>query len=243
MFLLAGSGVMVKTGLKPLRNMQNVWVVIPAYNEEKKISEVVRGVFQYAPNVAVVDDGSQDQTYQAARSTRAWVLQHRINRGQGAALATGIEFALGRGADVIVTFDSDGQHSAEEIKKMIEPIANGQAEVVLGSRFLGQTSDMPKLRELILKAGILFTRFLSRIKVTDTHNGFRALSWKAAEQIEIREDRMAHASEILDQISKKQIKFVERPVTIRYTDYSKANGQSNLNAIRIAARMIFSKLF
>jgi len=223
--------------------MINTWIVIPAYNEEKKISEVVRGVFEYVPNVVVIDDGSQDQTYTVAKQSSAWVLRHRINRGQGAALATGIEFALRRGADVIVTFDSDGQHAAEEISKMIEPIMIGRAEVVLGSRFLGGSSNMPKLRELILRGGIVFTRILSRIKVTDTHNGFRAFSRSAASQINIREDRMAHASEILDQISKKKIKFVECPVTITYTDYSQANGQSNLNAIKIAARMIFSKLF
>ena len=221
----------------------NTWVIIPAYNEEGKISEVVRGVFEYVPNVVVIDDGSQDQTFDMARKSGAWVLRHRINRGQGAALATGIEFALRQGAEVIVTFDSDGQHAAEEISKMTEPIVTGQADVVLGSRFLEKKSDIPKLREMILRAGILFTRILSRIKVTDTHNGFRALSRKAAEQLQIHEDKMAHASEILDQISKKKIKFVEVPVTIHYTDYSKANGQSNFNAVKIAARMILSKLF
>jgi polyprenyl-phospho-N-acetylgalactosaminyl synthase len=222
----------------------NTWVVIPAYNEEKKINEVIRGVFEYVPNVVIVDDGSHDKTCQVARSSGAWVLQHRINRGQGASLATGIEFALQQGADVIVTFDSDGQMSASDIPKMIEPITSGQTEVVLGSRFVNNTvHNMPPLRKLIVKGGLLFTRVLSRIDVTDTHNGFRAFSRKAASQINIREDRMAHASEILDQISKKKIKFVEVPVTIHYTDYSKANGQSNFNAIKIAARMIFSKLF
>jgi len=224
--------------------MINTWVIIPAYNEEKKISEVIRGVFEYVPNVVVIDDGSQDQTYAVAKQSGAWVLRHRINRGQGAALATGIEFALRQGAEVIVTFDSDGQMSAADIPKMIEPIESGQAEAVLGSRFVNETvHNMPRLRRLVVKGGLLFTRVLSRIDVTDTHNGFRALSRKAAEQIQIREDKMAHASEILDQISKKRIKFVEVPVTIHYTDYSKANGQSNFNAIKIAARMILSKLF
>ncbi|MFH1142339.1 MAG: glycosyltransferase family 2 protein [Candidatus Uhrbacteria bacterium] len=224
--------------------MQNTWIVIPAYNEEQKISEVVRDAFAFVSNVVVIDDGSQDKTYDTARSTGAWVLHHRINRGQGAALATGIEFALRQGADVIVTFDSDGQMSATDIPKMIEPIESGQAEVVLGSRFVNETAhNMPKLRRLVVKGGLLFTRVLSRIDVTDTHNGFRAFSRKAAEQIQIREDKMTHASEILDQISKKKIKFVECPVTITYTDYSKANGQSNLNAIKIAVRMILSKLF
>jgi polyprenyl-phospho-N-acetylgalactosaminyl synthase len=225
--------------------MQNTWVVVPAYNEEKKLTEVIREVFKYAANVVVIDDGSGDQTYDVAQATGAWVLRHRINRGQGASLATGIEFALRRGAEVIITFDSDGQMSAAEIPKMVEPIEAGEVEVVLGSRFVEKTvHNMPWLRRLIVKGGIWFTRVLSRIDITDTHNGFRALSRSAASQIEIRQDRMAHASEILDQISKKKIKFVERPVTVTYTDYSMSrDNNSNLNAIYIAARMIFSKLF
>ena len=225
--------------------MKNIWIVIPAYNEETKLAEVVQGVFEYATNVVVIDDGSQDRTHEVAKRSGAWVLRHRINRGQGAALATGIEFALRRGAEVIVTFDSDGQMSAADIPKMIKPIADGEAEAVLGSRFVEKTvHNMPLLRCLVVKGGIWFTRVLSRIDITDTHNGFRALSRSAASQIEIRQDRMVHASEILDQISKKKIKFVERPVTVTYTDYSMSrDNNSNLNAIYIAARMIFSKLF
>jgi len=219
------------------------WIVIPAYNEGPKLAEVIRGVRGYADELVVIDDGSVDNTGEIAQAEGVYVLTHRINRGQGAALATGIEFALRNGANAIVTFDSDGQHSAEDVPKMIAPITSGEAEAVLGSRFLKNTHNTPTVRKYVLKAGLLFTRILSRIKVTDTHNGFRALSRKAAEQIEIRQDRMAHGSEILDQISKKKIKFVERPVTITYTDYSRAKGQDNLNAIRIAARMIFSKLF
>lgn len=225
--------------------MSNVWVVIPAYNEEQKLGEVLRRVLEFVPNVVVVDDGSRDKTFEVAHRAGVHALRHRINRGQGAALATGIEFALRRGADIIVTFDSDGQMQASDIPMMIEPIESGEVEAVLGSRFVEKTvRNMPKLREIIVRGGILFTRILSRINVTDTHNGFRALSRNAAEQIKIEQDKMAHASEILDQISKKKIKFVERPVTITYTDYSMSrDNNSNLNAIRIAARMIFSKLF
>ncbi len=222
----------------------NTWIVIPAYNEESKLAEVLCGVRKYVSNIVVVDDGSSDRSYDVARDEGVLVLRHPINRGQGAALATGIEFALRQGAEAIITFDSDGQHAAEDIPKMIEPIKNGRAEAVLGSRFVENTvHNMPALRRLILKGGILFTRVISNIDVSDTHNGFRVLSREAAQRIEINQDRMAHGSEILDQISKKRIRFVEVPVTIRYSDYSKAKGQDNLNAIKIAARMILSKIF
>lgn len=222
--------------------MNDVWVVIPAYNEERKIGEVVRAVLAHAPKVVVVDDGSADRTFEAASSLPVDVLRHRLNRGQGAALATGIEYALRRGAGIIVTFDADGQHDPAEIASLIKPIVEGKAQVALGSRFLGPGQPIPWVRRLVLKAGILFTRVLSRIDVSDTHNGFRALSAAAARSIEITQDRMAHASEIIDQIARKKIPFVEVPVTICYSDYSRQKGQSSLNAVRIALRMILGKL-
>lgn len=222
----------------------NVFVVVPAWNEEKQIINVLRDLKKQVKNIIVVDDCSTDKTYQAARSEGVIALKHLINRDQGAALQTGIDYALAHGAEIIVTFDADGQHDAREISRMIQPIIDGEAEITLGSRFINNSHvGLPLFRRYLLRAGILFTYLLSGIKLTDTHNGFRAISRRAAEQLRITEDGKAHASEIIDQIAKKKIKFVEVPVTIHYTDYSRGKGQSSLNAINIAARMIFSKLF
>ena len=171
----------------------------------------------------------------------AWVARHVINCGQGAALQTGIDFALRHGAKVIVTFDADGQHSYDEIPNVIAPVEAGEADVALGSRFLGKTIDMPKMRKWVLKAGILFTRVVSRIKVTDVHNGFRAFSRDAAQRIRITQNRMAHASEILDQIRNAGLRFKEVPVTIRYSAETMAKGQSSWNAVRIAFQLLLGR--
>lgn len=219
-----------------------IWVVIAAYNEESMIGSVVEGVKPYTPHVVVVDDCSRDGTFGAARESGAQVLRHPINRGQGAALRTGIDYALLQGADVIVTFDADGQMVAAEIPAMVAPICAGTAEIVLGSRFLGKADNLSQVRRLTLRGGILFTRLFSGINLTDTHNGFRALSRKAASLMKIKEDRMAHASEILHEVARLKLAYCEVPVTVRYTAYSMARGQSSLNALRIAGRMIFSML-
>src|SRR5262245_14267924 len=134
----------------------DVWIVVPAYNEAPRLAGTLRGLLASYPNVVVVDDGSRDATATVAQDCNTWVLQHVINCGQGAALQTGITFALQKGADYIVTFDADGQHDPAEIERLLSPIRQGQADVALGSRFLGQTVDMPAGRRIILKLGILF---------------------------------------------------------------------------------------
>jgi len=220
-----------------------IFVVIAAYNEEKKIAEVVNSLKKnHYNNIVVVDDGSEDKTYEISKREGIYALKHSINRGQGAALKTGIDFALEEGADIIVTFDADGQHKAEEIKRLTSPIEKGEVEATLGSRFLDNKTKVPTMKKLTLKAGILFTRIFSGIKLTDTHNGFRAFSRSAAEKIQITQDRMEHASEIIDEIAKKHIKFREVPVTIIYSEYAKAKGQSIFNSIKIVAKLVIGKL-
>ncbi len=207
--------------------------MIAAYREASQIGAVVRSVMSAHLRVIVVDDGSDDATATEAAAAGATVLRHVINRGQGAALQTGIRYALARGARYVVTFDADGQHRVEDVSKLLEPLVRGESDVTLGSRFL-QPNEIPAFRRLILRAGVLFTRLVSGIHVTDTHNGLRGLSRRAAEALDIRLDGMAHASEILDQIARKGLRYVEVPVEIRYTDYSRRKGQRSLGAFRIA---------
>ena len=218
-----------------------VFVVIAAYNEADVIRPVVDSVFAACSKVVVVDDASVDGTADALRDSSACVLHHCVNRGQGAALQTGIEFALSQGADVVVTFDADGQHDPREIPKIVAPILAGECDVTLGSRFLGRAVGIPLFRKMVLKAGILFTRFFSRIRVTDIHNGFRALSARAASRIHLHMDRMAHASEILDQIRLSGLSYREVPVTVRYTTYSIGKGQSSWNAFKIAFELVLRR--
>ena len=209
------------------------YIIIAAYNEEQVIGATVREVRSSWPHVVVVDDGSRDATGAAALAAGATVLTHCINRGQGAALQTGMRYALARGAAHVVTFDSDGQHRVEDIGALLDPVVNGRADAALGSRFLGTTEQMSMRRRLLLRLAIIFTRFAAGARFSDTHNGLRAFTREAAMALEIRMDRMAHASEILDQIVARRLRFVEVPVHVRYTEYSRAKGQKSSGAIRV----------
>jgi glycosyltransferase involved in cell wall biosynthesis len=222
--------------------VRRVWVVVAAYNEERRLGDTLLGLCAAGPNVVVVDDGSADNTERVALRYPVWVLRHVVNCGQGAALQTGIDFALGRGADVVVTFDADGQHDPAEIARLVEPVLLGRVEVALGSRFLGRTVGLPLIRRLVLKGGVLFTRLFSRIRVTDAHNGFRALSRRAAELIRITHNRMAHASEILDQVRQHGLSFCEVPVTIRYTPETMAKGQNSWNSLKIVGQLVLGRI-
>jgi glycosyltransferase involved in cell wall biosynthesis len=215
-----------------------VYVVIPVYNEVAVVGEVVRRVRERFPHVVVVDDGSSDESGAASRAAGAMVLGHVVNRGAGAALMTGMEWALGHGADVIVTFDGDGQHRAEDIDALVAPILGGQFDLVLGSRFLTGQSGVPIVRRFILKLGVLFTRLVAGIPVSDTHNGLRAFSRSAASRIRITQDRMAHASEILNQIGDLRLRFCEVPVRVSYTKYSRRKGQRSSNALRVVWELL-----
>lgn len=220
----------------------NYWIVIAAYNEEKSIGDVVRRVCRLGYSTVVVDDGSTDDTWLHAHAAGAWIVRHAINLGQGAALQTGITFALGKGADALVTFDADGQHDANEIGDMLRVLQEHKADIVFGSRFLGGTVNMPLAKRLILKCAIAFTNLTVGIRLTDTHNGFRALTREAASRIHLRRDRMAHASEFIALVSELGLKWIEHPVHLTYSDYSKAKGQRLTGAFEILKDLLIGKL-
>ena len=223
---------------------QATFIVIAAYNEQDMLGRVVRDVQRDFPNVVVVDDGSADGTWETARQAARFALRHAINRGQGAALQTGIEFALKRGAQYIVTFDADGQHRPEDVERMVGPVARGECEITLGSRFLGRTAvNLPWGRRFMLKLAVLFTRVVNRMPVTDAHNGLRCFSRAAAERLNITADRMEHASEIIDLVRRTGLPWREAPVEIHYTEYSLGKGQSSLGALRILFHYIMSRYF
>jgi glycosyltransferase involved in cell wall biosynthesis len=213
--------------------MHDAWVVIPAYYESRVIRPIVEELRAICPNIAVVDDGSKDATGTEALAGGAIVLTHAVNLGQGAALRTGIDFALLRGAEYIFTFDADGQHLPESLPVLAETMRTTGADVILGSRWLGRAESMPAFRRFILRLAVAFTRIHSGLPVTDTHNGLRLFSRAAAERISITQPRMAHASEILTQIATHRLKFAEAPVTVRYTEYSLRKGQKVSGVFRV----------
>jgi glycosyltransferase involved in cell wall biosynthesis len=214
---------------------QDVWIVIPVHNEEKVVAGVVDHVLATFPNVVCVDDGSTDNSAQEILATRAHLVRHPINMGQGAALQTGLRYALGRpGSQFFVTFDADGQHRIEDVVTMLEVARSGAADVVLGSRFLGQRSEtMPWIKRLVLRTVVALSPTARRMKLTDAHNGLRVFSRAPAEQLRITHNGMAHASEIATVLAHSPWRVVECPVTVLYTDYSRSKGQSLINGVNI----------
>lgn len=223
--------------------MEDVWVVVPVYNEATTISEVVSDLRRSFTNVLCVDDGSSDGSAALAARAGATVIRHGINVGQGAALQTGFDFVLRfPGAAWAVTFDADGQHLVADAVKMAEVAKETQVDVVLASRFIGTTHRMPHMRRLVLKAGVAFTRFTARLDVTDTHNGLRVLGRKAMQQIQLDQPRMAYASELLSAISTHRLTYVEVPVSVIYSEYSRRKGQRNINAVNILFDLTLARL-
>jgi glycosyltransferase involved in cell wall biosynthesis len=224
-------------------HFSSIWVVCPAYNESSAIVSVIKRLRQAGYDVVVVDDGSADETRQLATASATAVVSHPINLGQGAALKTGIDFALEQGADVIVTFDTDGQHRASDIPHLLDALVRNQADFALGSRFLSEPLNMPRMRRILLWGATLFTVATTGLRLTDTHNGLRAMTRRGAQALRLRQNRMAHASELLAEIARSRLRYVEVPVTIDYTTYSLAKGQRTGDFVMILLDLLAGKLY
>ena len=205
--------------------------MIAGYNEEAVIGGVVAEVVQAGWSVVLVDDGSRDATAARARAAGAVVIKHPINLGQGAALQTGIDYAVRHGAQHLVTFDADGQMNADDIPALVTALDD--ADIALGSRFLGKIEGATARRRAFLKGAVLMSNRLSGLNLTDAHCGFRAFRASVAPRIRMQQDRMAHASELLRKIKTSGVRVVEVPVTIRYTEHSMRKGQHGFQAVRI----------
>lgn len=221
----------------------SIWVVCPAYNEASTIAPVVTGLCRAGYHVVVVDDGSVDQTRQLATGLAAAVISHPVNLGQGAALKTGIDFALAQGAGFIVTFDTDGQHRPTDIPRLLDALVRNRVDFALGSRFLNEPRTMPRTRRMLLWAATLFTVATTGLRLTDTHNGLRAFTRRGAAALQLRQNRMAHASELLAEIARSRLRYVEVPVTIDYTAYSLAKGQRTGDFVMILLDLLARKLY
>jgi len=212
----------------------DTWLVVPLYNEGPVVEQVVRQARTSFKNIVCVDDGSSDDSIERARAGGATVVRHPINLGQGAALQTGIEFALAQpGAEYFVTFDSDGQHQVQDALAMVARLRKEPYDIVVGSRFLDDRTNASALKKFVLRLAVLFERMSTGVRLTDAHNGLRALNRHAASSIHITQNRMAHASEIVAQIGRKRLRYAEEPVHIVYSDYSRAKGQSLWNSVNI----------
>jgi len=219
-----------------------LWIVIPAYNEGAVIGRVVNAARSLSNCVVVVDDGSSDDTVQQAFHAGGIVVSHPCNLGQGAALGTGIEYALCQGAEYVATFDADGQHRTEDLKRLCDALKEKGADVAMGSRFLDSSTSVPLRRRIVLKLAILLTWLTAGIRLTDAHNGLRVMKAEAARKIRITQNGMAHASEIVELIRRHRLNVIEEPVTVLYTEYSLKKGQPLSNAFNIVLELLTGRL-
>lgn len=222
---------------------RDVFVIIPVYNEGKVIRQVVDKVLQKFENVVCVDDGSSDNSADEIAKTKAILVRHPINLGQGAALQTGIDYALlNESVKYFVTYDADGQHTLKDVMAMLRAIKKKKVDIILGSRFLGKAENITPLKQFILKLAILFTNKTSGIQLTDAHNGLRVFNRKVASELNITMPDFSHASEIIDRIAQREFAYAEVPITILYTDYSRQKGQSVVNAVNIGFDMLLHRV-
>ena len=222
-----------------LRENNDTVIVVPMFTEAPVIASVIADLAQYFPNIYCIDDGSPDGSGEIAQKAGAHVVWHPMNFGQGAALQTGIEAGLENPEiKYFVTFDGDGQHSPFDALEMVRTLRAGEVDVVFGSRFLDERTELTAAKRVVLKAAVTYTNALTGLKLTDAHNGLRAFNREVAKWVNLQHNGMAHATEIVNQISKGKFRYCERPVHIVYTDYSKAKGQSLWNSVNILFDLI-----
>ncbi len=208
--------------------------MIPLFNEGPVIAEVLATARERFPHVVCVDDASQDDSARLAREAGAVVVQHPFNLGQGAALQTGIRYVLeATDAPFVVTFDADGQHRVEDAEDMVRRAREEDLAIVFGSRFLDDRTDPGTLRRLVLRGAVWLTNQQTGLRLSDAHNGLRVLRRDAASRLDLKQDRMAHATEIVLQLGRTGLPWAEHPVHVLYTDYSRGKGQSLINSVNI----------
>jgi len=218
---------------------RRAWVIIPLYNEASVIAGVITDLRREFTHIVCVDDGSSDGSARIAAEAGAHLVQHPVNLGQGAALQTGIEYALAHpDCDYLVTFDADGQHRIEDALGMLAMARSEDIAIVFGSRFLDDRTDPGWVKKVVLKTAVWVTNMTTSLKLTDAHNGLRVIRRDAAERIEIKQDRMAHATENVLELGRTGLPWREYPVELLYTDYSKAKGQSVLNSVNILVDLV-----
>ncbi len=226
-----------------LRN-DSIYIIIPVFNERQTIKQVVESLLVLGYNIVIVDDGSTDATVDCLNDLPVFYVRHEINLGQGAALQTGIEFALQRDAEILISFDGDGQHQAADLVNLIKPLILHEANVVLGSRFLpAAITNIPFLKKQAIGLARIIHYLFTGLWLSDAHNGLRAFDRKAASVLDLKENRMAHASEILFKLHQYDFRIKEVPVTILYSDYSKSKGQSVFNGIKIFFDILLNRIF
>lgn len=227
-----------------MTDTKSIFVIIPCYNEARVVRKTVTEVLEKGYSVVVVDDCSKDGSKKQLAGLPVHYLRHRINMGQGAALQTGIDFAKRKGAKYFVTFDADGQHDSNDIEGMIGLIEKEKSDIVFGSRFLpGSKTNVSGSRTFVLNVARYVNYLVSGILLTDAYNGLRLFDRKAAENIKLTENKMAHATQIQVLTAKHKLSYSEYANNIHYNEYTTGKGLRNMDGIKIFFEILLYKIF
>lgn len=221
------------------------FILIPAFNEASVISKTISDLKKYFNNILVVNDASNDNTLEILNKLEVISITHPINLGQGGAIKTGIEYLLKYSdADIVITFDADGQHSVIDAVKMQDMMKNKNLDIILASRFIDKKHllEIPLLKKWLLINAVKLLSFLSGVDVTDTHNGLKAYRADALRKITFQSDSYSFENEILFEIKKNNLNFQELSSKVIYTEYSKSKGQSILNSTLILEDLVYMLL-
>jgi polyprenyl-phospho-N-acetylgalactosaminyl synthase len=218
--------------------IDNLAVIVPAYNEGQVIESVIGKLAEHIKTIIVIDDGSRDNTYEQLKKTNATILRHFTNVGYGGSLRTGYEYALKTKHAFIATFDADDQHNVHDLLRMHQYLSqHGDIDVVLGSRFIqnGRAVNIGTRKKLMLKMVAGASRFVHGLHITDTFTGIRMFRKQALKIIcaDLKTFGMVHGLEILSKIEGAQLRFIELPATVQYTEYSKKKGLTLFDSIEM----------
>ena len=214
-----------------------ITIGIPAYNEEKNIAKIITKLKKITDSIIVCDDGSSDMTSEIAKNLGVIVISHKKNMGYGAAIRTIFEKSAEIGSDILVTFDADGQHKVEDVSRVLHPLENSEADIVIGSRFLGKQSNVPNYRKLGIKVITQVTNSSIKTKLTDSQSGFRAYSKHVLSKISLSEIGMGISTEILIKASSEGLRITEVPITILYS-----GNTSTHNPVSHGTSVLFSTI-
>ena len=216
-------------------------LIIPAFNEEKAIGDIIEKSFQYVDDILVVDDGSKDNTYEIVKNTDALIIRHETNLGKGVALRDAFNYI--KNYDIVVTIDGDGQHDPSEIPKLIKPIKEAKADLVNGSRYLdGFDDDTPAYRRVGQRVLDIATNITSGTSVTDSQSGFRAFKGDTIKYYRFRDTGFGIESEMLADASENNLKIIEVPITVRYDVENSSTKGPVTHGVGVLIKIIIDKI-
>ena len=217
-----------------MANLENIYIIVPAFNESKVLEKNLKNLKKYFDNIIVVDDGSTDNTLEIINRLGLISIHHPINLGQGAAIKSGFNFVKKlNNIHGVITFDADGQHSPADANIFANEILTSDKDIIFGSRFINHSNNVPLIKKFILKIATKLSNIILKMNLSDTHNGLKAFKIDSLNKINITIDRYAFETEMLMQISKQKLSYKELHTEIVYTPYSLKKGQSIRNGMII----------